>query len=67
FLNSRTSPFATNSLSSYAVLLVSKAWLHIATPLLYHVVVIRSSAQPRSLQTTLRRNTERSRHWPKPR
>ncbi|KAJ6464791.1 hypothetical protein C8R47DRAFT_1079546 [Mycena vitilis] len=51
-----TSPFASPSVSSSAALLVCKAWLRVATPLLYHVVVIRSKAQALALQKSLRGN-----------
>ncbi|KAJ7117064.1 hypothetical protein C8R44DRAFT_674347 [Mycena epipterygia] len=47
------SPFAS-SVSSSSALLVCKAWLRVATPLLYHVVVLRSKAQARALQAALR-------------
>ncbi|KAJ7612002.1 hypothetical protein DFH06DRAFT_1109634 [Mycena polygramma] len=55
---SSTSPFASASVSSSAALLVCKAWLRVATPLLYHVVVIRSKAQARALQNCLRGNPD---------
>ncbi|KAJ7455108.1 hypothetical protein FB451DRAFT_1143935 [Mycena latifolia] len=49
------SPFATYSrVSSSAALLVCKAWLRVATPLLYNVVVIRSKAQARALCASLK-------------
>ncbi|KAJ6596220.1 hypothetical protein DFH09DRAFT_973379, partial [Mycena vulgaris] len=53
------SPFAASrSVSSSVTLLVCKAWLRVATPLLYHVVVIRSKAQARALQAALRGNPD---------
>ncbi|KAJ7505578.1 hypothetical protein B0H11DRAFT_429518 [Mycena galericulata] len=55
---SRNSPFAVYSESSSAFLLVSKAWLRVATPLLYHVVVLRSKAQAAALDSALRDNKE---------
>ncbi|KAJ7718133.1 hypothetical protein DFH07DRAFT_860680 [Mycena maculata] len=55
---SKSSPFASYSESSSAFLLVSKAWLRVATPLLYHVVVLRSKAQASALDTALRTNPE---------
>ncbi|KAJ6596283.1 hypothetical protein DFH09DRAFT_1134556 [Mycena vulgaris] len=55
---SETSPFVSLSVSSSAALLVCKAWLRVATPLLYHVVVLRSKAQARALQATLRDNPD---------
>ncbi|KAJ7609568.1 hypothetical protein DFH06DRAFT_1308863 [Mycena polygramma] len=53
-----TSPFASPSVSSSAALIVCKAWLRVATPLLYHVVVVRSKAQARALQRSLRGNPD---------
>ncbi|KAJ7652350.1 hypothetical protein DFH06DRAFT_1475209 [Mycena polygramma] len=53
-----TSPFASPSVSSSAALLVCKAWLRVATPLLYHVVVVRSKAQAHALQRILRGNPD---------
>jgi hypothetical protein len=50
------SPFMTFSESSSAFLVVSKAWLRVATPLLYNVVVIRSKAQAQALAATLNAN-----------
>ncbi|KAJ7443506.1 hypothetical protein B0H11DRAFT_1696528, partial [Mycena galericulata] len=50
------SPFASFSESSSASLLVSKSWLRVSTPLLYHVVVLRSKAQAGALRTALSRN-----------
>ncbi|KAJ7768902.1 hypothetical protein B0H16DRAFT_1882064 [Mycena metata] len=55
---SEVSPFASPSVSSSAALVVCKAWLRVATPLLYHVVVIRSTAQARALQRTLGSNPD---------
>ncbi|KAF8218321.1 hypothetical protein K438DRAFT_1796665 [Mycena galopus ATCC 62051] len=51
-----TSPFMTFSESSSAYLVVSKAWLRVATPLLYNVTVLRSKAQAQALATTLTTN-----------
>ncbi|KAJ7644352.1 hypothetical protein FB45DRAFT_897617 [Roridomyces roridus] len=56
--NSRESPFAQYSESSSAFLLVSKAWLRVSTPLLYHVVVLRSTAQAAALERALKMNPE---------
>ncbi|KAJ7174870.1 hypothetical protein C8R46DRAFT_94590 [Mycena filopes] len=56
--DSVVSPFAAPSVSTSAALVVCKAWLRVATPLLYHVVVIRSTAQARALQRTLRSNPD---------
>ncbi|KAJ7605948.1 hypothetical protein DFH06DRAFT_1348367 [Mycena polygramma] len=55
---SSTSPFASPSVSSSAALIVCKAWLRVATPLLYHVAVVRSKAQARALQRSLRGNPD---------
>ncbi|KAJ7653170.1 hypothetical protein DFH06DRAFT_527574 [Mycena polygramma] len=55
---SSKSPFAKYSVSSSAVLLVCKAWLRVATPLLYNVVVLRSKGQARALQDALRLNRD---------
>ncbi|KAF7338898.1 F-box domain-containing protein [Mycena sanguinolenta] len=55
---SPTSPFAKYSVSSSAALLVCKAWLRVATPLLYACVVIRSKAQCRALHDALRKNPD---------
>ncbi|KAF7311907.1 F-box domain-containing protein [Mycena indigotica] len=52
------SPFAIYAESSSAYLLVSKSWLRVATPLLYHVVVIRSKAQAAALGRTLTQNPD---------
>ncbi|KAJ7160951.1 hypothetical protein C8R46DRAFT_1106044 [Mycena filopes] len=52
------SPFADpDSESTSAYLLVCKSWLRVATPLLYHVVVIRSKAQAKALGLVLAKNT----------
>ncbi|KAJ7102594.1 hypothetical protein B0H15DRAFT_339927 [Mycena belliarum] len=56
---SSTSPFALYSgESSSVLLLVSKAWLRVSTPLLYHVVVLRSKAQARALEAALKSNKD---------
>ena len=43
------SPFASPSQSSSVLLTVCKQWMRVATPLLYHVVVLRSKAQAQAL------------------
>jgi hypothetical protein len=53
---SDTSPFAASSSSTSDILLVSKTWLRVATPLLYNTVVIRSKAQASVLATALKGN-----------
>ncbi|KAJ7726776.1 hypothetical protein B0H16DRAFT_1780129 [Mycena metata] len=55
---SSKSPFAKYSVSSSVALLVCKAWLRVATPLLYNVVVLRSKGQARALQDALQNNRE---------
>ncbi|KAJ7064434.1 hypothetical protein C8F01DRAFT_768066 [Mycena amicta] len=50
------SPFATYTESPSAYLLVNKAWLRVATPLLYGTVVLRSKAQAKALERTLSGN-----------
>ncbi|CAK5278402.1 unnamed protein product [Mycena citricolor] len=53
----RYSPFRFEE-SSSAYLLVCKSWLRVATPLLYHTVVLRSIAQAQSLAITLTSNPD---------
>jgi hypothetical protein len=53
---SHDSPFFRGTESSSAFLLVSKAWLRVSTPLLYHVVVLRSKAQAHALDIALSKN-----------
>ncbi|KAJ7642854.1 hypothetical protein B0H17DRAFT_851589, partial [Mycena rosella] len=48
-----TLPFLSYSESSSAYLLVCKSWLRLSTPLLYHVVFLRFTAQAHALQTPL--------------
>nr|GAT58163.1 predicted protein [Mycena chlorophos] len=50
------SPFANYSESTSAYLLVCKSWLRVATPLLYHVVVLRSKWQAKALANALEQN-----------
>ncbi|KAK7057901.1 F-box domain-containing protein [Favolaschia claudopus] len=53
------SSFATAQVSlTSSALLVCKAWLRVATPFLYHYVVLRSKAQADSLKQTLRDNPD---------
>ncbi|KAJ6515265.1 hypothetical protein C8R45DRAFT_955868 [Mycena sanguinolenta] len=56
--NSEVSPFATNSESTSAYLVVCKSWLRVATPLLYNVVVLRSKAQAKALSLALSQNPD---------
>ncbi|KAJ7627125.1 hypothetical protein FB45DRAFT_1082269 [Roridomyces roridus] len=53
---SEKSVFAVYTESTSAVLLVCKAWLRVSTPLLYNVVVLRSSAQAKALHRALKDN-----------
>ncbi|KAJ7604116.1 hypothetical protein FB45DRAFT_1070738 [Roridomyces roridus] len=55
---SLVSPFTEYSESPSAYLLVCKSWLRVATPLLYHVVVIRSKAQAKALAQALFSNRD---------
>ncbi|KAK7024816.1 F-box domain-containing protein [Favolaschia claudopus] len=55
---SDVSPFAKYSVSSSAYLLVCKDWLRVATPLLYHVVVLRSKSQANALEKVFETNPE---------
>jgi hypothetical protein len=55
---SDSSPFATYTESSSSMLLVCKDWLRVATPLLYHVVVLRSKAQAKALGESLSKNKD---------
>ncbi|KAJ7495054.1 hypothetical protein FB451DRAFT_1076827 [Mycena latifolia] len=58
-ISTKTSPFASytnNEESNSAILLVCKAWLRVATPLLYHVVVLRSTPQAQALDAALKKD-----------
>ncbi|KAJ7490978.1 hypothetical protein FB451DRAFT_1079765 [Mycena latifolia] len=55
---SDVSPFAEYSESCSAYLLVCKSWLRVATPLLYHVVILRSKAQANALRRVLTENND---------
>lgn len=50
------SPFSSLLQSSSDLLCVCKSWMRVATPLLYHIVILRSKAQAYALQRTLRAN-----------
>ncbi|KAJ7661302.1 hypothetical protein DFH06DRAFT_372792 [Mycena polygramma] len=53
------SPFATrNAESTSAMLLVCKAWLRVSTPLLYHVIILRSTPQAQALAMALKKNPD---------
>ncbi|KAF7318446.1 hypothetical protein HMN09_00353800 [Mycena chlorophos] len=53
-----SAPFARFCESTSAYLLVCKAWLRVATPLLYGVVILRSRAQAKALAKALRRDPQ---------
>ncbi|KAK7048807.1 F-box domain-containing protein [Favolaschia claudopus] len=55
---SEVSPFANFSVSTSAYLVVCKSWLRVATPHLYHTVIIRSKAQAKALSVALSKNKE---------
>ncbi|KAJ7651233.1 hypothetical protein FB45DRAFT_1078824 [Roridomyces roridus] len=57
---SDVSPFSNYapSTSAYLVRVVCKDWLRVATPLLYNVVVLRSTAQANALAIVLKQNPE---------
>ncbi|KZV93010.1 hypothetical protein EXIGLDRAFT_749355 [Exidia glandulosa HHB12029] len=52
------SPFSKAAYSAADVLLVCKRWMRVATPALYHTVVIRSTAQANALAAALKRNPD---------
>jgi hypothetical protein len=54
--NLRCSPFAHRAFSTADVLLVCKRWMRIATPFLFHTVVLRSTAQAQALVKALKKN-----------
>lgn len=56
--DAEVSPFAGHLFSPSDVLLVCKRWMRIATSLLYHTAVLRSTTQAQALFKTSRRNPE---------
>ncbi|KAJ7605781.1 hypothetical protein FB45DRAFT_1041863 [Roridomyces roridus] len=52
------SPSAPWLESSAAILLVCKAWLRVATPLLYHTVILRNKGQAQALSVVLHSNAD---------
>ncbi|KAF7294100.1 F-box domain-containing protein [Mycena kentingensis (nom. inval.)] len=56
FSDDSTRAFATYQKSTFAYLLVNKAWLRVSTPLLYHTVVLPSKAQAVALADALINN-----------
>lgn len=57
-----TSPFRFVTRSGSDLLLVSKRWMRVATPELYRMVILRSSAQSKRLSQLLRSNPELGSH-----
>jgi hypothetical protein len=53
---SAISPFSQMSYSNSVILVVCRNWLRVCTPLLYNVVVLRSTAQAQALAFALTRN-----------
>jgi F-box-like len=51
-------PFTTYKLTSSTILEVCKAWLRVATPLLYETVILRSKAQAQALALALQGNPD---------
>lgn len=56
------SPFSKATYSAGDVLLVCKRWMRVATPSLYHTVIIRSLAQAQALAAALTSNPDFGRH-----
>ncbi|KAF7329286.1 F-box domain-containing protein [Mycena kentingensis (nom. inval.)] len=56
FSDTSSAAFAAYEESTSAYLLVNRAWLRVATPLLYHTVVLRSKAQAVALADALAAN-----------
>ena len=56
------SPFSKVEQSSSDVLLVCKRWMRVTTPIIYHTVIIRTTAQAAALNAALMRNPEFGRH-----
>jgi len=56
------SPFNEVEQSASDVLLVCKRWMRVATPIIYHTVIIRTTAQAAALNAALTRNPEFGRH-----
>ncbi|TDL29915.1 hypothetical protein BD410DRAFT_46665 [Rickenella mellea] len=52
----RESPFGRTARNSSSLLIVSKRWMRVATPLLYEVVIIRSTAQAQALAYAIKSN-----------
>ncbi|KAJ7086280.1 hypothetical protein C8R44DRAFT_752682 [Mycena epipterygia] len=58
FSDTSEKPLLTPGYSSSTYLLVCKAWLRVSTPLLYNVVILRTTAQAEALDKVLRTNDE---------
>ncbi|KAJ7162757.1 hypothetical protein C8R43DRAFT_1233360 [Mycena crocata] len=56
--STKTSPFAAYGESTSALLLVCKSWFRVATPLLYNVVILRSTGQAKALDAALKKAPE---------
>ncbi|TDL16456.1 hypothetical protein BD410DRAFT_704907, partial [Rickenella mellea] len=54
--SARQSPFGQTAHNSSSLLVVNKQWMRIATPLLYEVVVIRSTKQAQALAYAIKSN-----------
>ncbi|TDL29965.1 hypothetical protein BD410DRAFT_780479 [Rickenella mellea] len=52
----RESPFGRKARNSSSLLVVSKQWMRVATPLLYEVVIMRSTAQAQALAYAINSN-----------
>ncbi|KAF7334508.1 F-box domain-containing protein [Mycena venus] len=58
FADRSEQPLLAPGYSSSTYLLVCKVWLRVSTPLLYNVVILRTTAQAEALQTVLQSNKE---------
>ncbi|KAF7330203.1 F-box domain-containing protein [Mycena venus] len=58
FTDQSTKPLLDPGYSSSSYLLVCKAWLRVATPLLYNVAILRTTAQAEALKAVLKTNKE---------
>ena len=59
------SPFASRQYSTSDILLVCKRWMRVATPLLYHTVVLRTTPQAQSLVRALKKNPRFAQYFKK--
>ncbi|KAJ6569225.1 hypothetical protein B0H19DRAFT_1134906 [Mycena capillaripes] len=58
FLDRSKKPLLDPGFTSWTYLLVSKAWLRVSTPLLYNVVILRTTPQAEALQAALKSSNE---------